>query len=127
MEEKKKRKCRGCGREFYPQSDEKFCTKVCEASARFIREGKKERGPNYTKPKAEEARKYARVMAMFKMPVSERWQIASTFTQEEKAYSLRIQKRMLYDDMRFAKDCEPASDSEREEDGILGESDDGTL
>ena len=108
-----------CGREFIPSSpSERYCPGVCAMSARATECGRKEEG--YVLAKG----KYPRVDAMFKLPVSERWAIASTFTKEEQAYSLRVQKRMLFMENRSEALFDEEMDFVRDS---IGESDDGTV
>ena len=71
-------------------------------------------------------KRFARVDAMFLLPVEKRWEIAKTFTKEEQEYSVRVQKRMLYAEARAA-----AADGGEEDAWMptetLGDSDDGTV
>lgn len=68
--------------------------------------------------------KYPRVDAMFKLPLEKRWAVASTFTKEEQAYSLRVQKRMLFAENRTDFLADDEWDMPRDS---IGESDDGTV
>ena len=71
------------------------------------------------------AKRFARVDAMFLLPVEKRWEIAKTFTKEEREYSVKVQKRMLYAEARAAMDG--GEDETWMPADTLGDSDDGTI
>ena len=142
----KKRKCKCCGGAFTPKDkDDRFCSAVCRTTGLFVGGG-----GDTTKPgKAVEASKeeapkpvvrvragderFARVRAMFQLPIKERWAVSRTFSKEEAEYARRMARRMLAEDERLTR--ETSWDGEVEEevsaallDSIMsGDSDDGTI
>ena len=109
-----------CGREFVPESaSDRYCKGVCAMYAKASGCGRGESGEGMA-----HLGKYPRVDAMFKLPLHERWAVASTFTKEEQAYSLRVQKRMLFAENRADFLAEDECDTPRDS---IGESDDGTV
>lgn len=142
------RKCRLCGREFVPQSPgDRYCPGVCAMSAGFIPSRKKSEDAGTTarrsegtaagmaRSRAREEEKFRRVIEMFQLPIGERWAVAKTFTPEEQAYSLKIQKRMLAEMKRADYECswsQGGGDDDEwmrrpSEDESLGDSDDGSI
>ena len=114
------RKCKLCGREFVPESaSDRYCKGVC---AMFAKVNGGSRGES--QEGTAHAGKYPRVDAMFKLPLEKRWAVASTFTKEEQAYSLRVQKRMLFAESRGDPMADDEWDMPRDS---IGESDDGTV
>lgn len=77
--------------------------------------------------------RYARVRQMFTLPANERWELAKTFSEEERAYAKRLAKRSLMEEDRLTREWDwNGSSEETEEDviydsGLLGESDDGSI
>ena len=142
------RKCRLCGREFVPRSPgDRYCPGVCAMSAGFIPSRKKSEDAGTTarrsegtaagmaRSRAREEEKFRRVIEMFQLPIGERWAVAKTFTPEEQAYSLKIQKRMLAEMKRADYECswsQGGGDDDEwmrrpSEDESLGDSDDGSI
>lgn len=142
------RKCRLCGREFVPQRPgDRYCPGVCSMSAGFIplRKHAEDAGTTarrsegtaagMARSRAKEEERFRRVVEMFRLPIDRRWAVAQTFTPEEQAYSLKIQKRMLSEMKRADFECSwSGGDSDDDEwarlpreDESLGDSDDGSI
>ena len=152
-----KRRCKMCGQPFeseYPK--ECYCSALCRTTGLFVGGGedtskpippdqrKKSRKPE-EKPIPKEKRerraagekpsKFPRVDHMFTLPIEERWAVASQFTAEEQAYSIKVQKRMLAEERRLDEILDwDGADLESTADGgsdlcgdVLGDSDDGTI
>lgn len=72
---------------------------------------------------------------MFEKPAAERWAIAKDFTEEEHAYAKRLAKRQMMEEVRFMRewtwdgfaDEADEADSGGGGEGMLGESDDGSI
>ena len=148
MEDKQIR-CKNCGRLFEPtRVGDTYCSALCRTTALFVGGG-----GDQTKPIAEgasrkeresaEARqrkqhtskrgsdtKYPRVKQLFELPISERWKLASTFTEDEMSYARRIASRKMNED-RFVDEISSWGTGKEEEqltdDSFLGESDDGSV
>lgn len=142
----KKRKCKCCGRAFTPKDkDDRFCSAVCRTTGLFVGGG-----GDTTKPgKAVEASKaeapkpvarvragderFARVRAMFQLPVKERWAVSRTFSKEETEYARRMARRMLAEDDRLSREVSWEGGDEEEMSPALldsigsGDSDDSTI
>ncbi|MGN0130714.1 MAG: hypothetical protein ACI4CE_07500 [Methanomethylophilus alvi] len=157
MDGEKKRKCRNCGQMFVPKgTGDAFCSSLCRLTGKFVggggdtskplsyeqRKALEKKGlpipkPNEKKPKKirNGGEKFPRVVKMFSLPMSQRWELAKTFTAEEREFSRRMEKRLLMEERKMASFIDWDGDSEPAErgsyDGIvggtLGESDDGTV
>ena len=153
----KKRKCKNCGQLFVPASaGDFFCSSLCRATGKFVggggdtskplnyeqrraleRKGKAIPKPAEEKPKKirNGVEKFPRVVKMFSLPLSERWKVAKSFTEEEREFSRRLAKRMMAEERKMETFIDWDGDAEQPEpgnyDGIvggtLGESDDGTV
>ena len=142
----KKRKCKCCGRTFTPKEKaDRFCSDVCRTTGLFVggggdttKPGKVAETSKAEAPKPTERVKgmderYARVRAMFQLPVGERWAVAKTFTKEESEYARRIARRMLAEEDRLTREVSWDVGEEEEvpvqliESIEAADSDDGTL
>jgi len=138
-----KRKCKSCGRTFASKgAGDLFCSPLCKATGFFVGGGGDTSKPGMAKPaesilvqKPARVRKdderFARVRLMFALPPTKRWEIAKGFSEEERAYAKRLERRRLMEEDRIfrewdwnSKDEEAA---EEEDSGMLGESDDGSI
>mgnify|MGYP003289507523 CR=1 FL=1 len=141
-----KRKCKRCGRQFDSKGPgDYFCSPLCKMTGFFMGGGGDTSKPGVAKPAEvipapkpvrikKDDEKYARVRKMFTLPAKERWELAKTFSEEERAYARRLAKRSLMEEDRLTRewDWNNGSSEETEEDviydsGLLGESDDGSI
>ena len=112
----KQRKCKSCGRLFFPKNQEWFCSTVCSITGNFVSGGgdtskplSKERQqmlssrmraniPQKNSQPRKSVRicngkdKYPRVHYMFSLPIEKRWDVAKQFTDEEYEYYKRLVK-----------------------------------
>lgn len=136
-----KRKCKSCGRIFESKkAGDWFCSPLCKATGFFVGGGGDTCKPGGAKPPAaphpkpirvkKDDERFNRVREMFDLPSSERWKIAKNFTEEEHAYAKRLERRRLMEESRIFREWDWDADSEEEagvEEGMLGESDDGSV
>ena len=149
--ELKKRRCKTCGCSFVPKDrGERFCSPVCKTAGLFLGGGGDTSKPGSTafsenadKTKVAQKRiksddeKFAKVRAMFQLPVSERYEIAKDFTKEEADYARRIARRMMAEDDRISREISWTGDFDDEAsaeepgetfwDNSISESDDGSI
>ena len=122
-----KRKCKVCGRMFFPRSfGDEFCSGLCSTAGGLIA-GRGDTSKPSTEYKAKKPRKpkavketviatavndkpvrtrvaadrYPRVTAMFRLPADERCAVALTLTREEQDYARKLGKRMLAEERRL--------------------------
>ena len=71
---------------------------------------------------------------MFEKPAAERWAIAKDFTEEEHSYARRMARRQMMEEVRFMREWawdgfadDADADSGGCGEGMMGESDDGSI
>lgn len=136
-----KRKCKSCGRTFDSKgTGDLFCSPLCKATGFFVSGGgdtSKPGAANHPEraPVAKVVRirkddaKFEHVRKMFTIPPENRWAIAKDFTDEERAYAKRLERRRLMEEDRIFSEWDWGTDQEEVEDvcGIIGDSDDGSI
>ena len=141
------RKCKKCGRRFESKGPgDSFCSDLCRMTGFFMCGGGDTTKPGVPQPAAvipppkplrvkKDDERFARVRQMFEKPAAERWAIAKDFTEEEHAYAKRLAKRQMMEEVRFMRewtwdgfaDEADDADSGGGGEGMLGESDDGSI
>ena len=124
------RKCKKCGRRFeHKGAGDGFCSDLCRMTGFFVggggdtsKPGVKSRSgeaaPSQSPCRAKKGEdQFQNVRNMFELPESERWTIARSFTDEERAYARRIAKRMLMAEDRFVREWS-WTDAETSEEGF---------
>ena len=155
MGKSKQKKCKNCGRMFVAkEKGEVYCSTLCKATGCFVggggdtskplnyeqrrlleKRGGDEQKPMAGSPKKVGGEKFPRVLKMFSLPSEERWELAKTFTEEERKYAQRVAKRMLIEEKKMAMDVEWEGETPGEGvwqggfggDVSVGDSDDGTV
>ena len=118
-----------------------FCSPLCRATGFFVggggdtsKPGTAKPGVSAPQPKIVRVRKdderFAKVREMFSLPPAERWAIAKDLTEEEHIYAKRLERRRLMEEDRIFREWDWDSDTDEEtaeDEGVLGESDDGSV
>ena len=147
----KKKKCQSCGRLFDPKDEgDIYCSALCRTTALFVGGGGDQRKPfaEGTPKKVIEAAKAAekkpqpkiskrgsdtkfpRVKKLFDIPIDNRWEYARTFSPDEMAYARRLASRMLNEERMIDELStweKPGESEVAPDEGMLGESDDGSV
>lgn len=135
------RKCKSCGRKFNSKgAGDVYCSSLCRATGFFVGGGGDTTKPGtnapakdiHPAPKAAKPKrtseKFDRVRKMFDLPPSERWELAKDFTEDERAYAKRLERRRFVEEDRIFREWSWDSDEDDICDGgAIGESDDGSV